>query len=119
MMGRILVKRPFKYRFYPSESQEHQLLRTFGCVRLVCNKALEARTVSWYEQHRRVSYGDTSAMLTAWKKTQDLAFLNDVSSVPPQQRLRHMQGAFMSFWKKQARYRSTSPASGAGLRRSI
>ncbi|MCC8246084.1 helix-turn-helix domain-containing protein [Saccharothrix luteola] len=60
-MGKTSVKRAFKYRFYPSESQEQELLRTFGCVRLVHNEALEAGTVGWYEQQRRVSYGETSA----------------------------------------------------------
>ncbi|MEU4448622.1 RNA-guided endonuclease TnpB family protein [Actinosynnema sp. NPDC050801] len=98
------VKRAFKYRFYPSASQERELLRTFGCVRLVYNKALEARTVGWYEQQRRMSYGETSTLLTAWKKTEDLVFLNDVSSVPLQQCLRHLQGAFTSFWEKRTRY---------------
>jgi putative transposase len=98
------VKRAFRYRFYPSESQEQELLRTFGCIRLVYNKALEVRTVAWYEHQRPVNYAETSTLLTGWKKTDDLVFLNEVSSVPLQQCLRHLQGAFMSFWGKRARY---------------
>ncbi|MET8100761.1 helix-turn-helix domain-containing protein, partial [Streptomyces sp. NPDC005236] len=35
------VKRAFKYRFYPADEQAAELSRTFGCVRLVYNKALE------------------------------------------------------------------------------
>ncbi|MET7845894.1 helix-turn-helix domain-containing protein, partial [Streptomyces sp. NPDC005356] len=27
------VKRAFKYRFYPTDAQEAELSRTFGCVR--------------------------------------------------------------------------------------
>ena len=38
------VKRAFKYRFYPTDGQAAELSRTFGCVRLVYNKALEERT---------------------------------------------------------------------------
>jgi putative transposase len=38
------VKRAFKYRFYPTPRQAEELARTFGCVRLVYNKALEERT---------------------------------------------------------------------------
>ena len=38
------VKRAFKYRFYPTGEQAAELSRTFGCVRLVYNKALEERT---------------------------------------------------------------------------
>src|SRR4030088_3391228 len=90
-MGGRVVKRAYKYRFYPSEEQQHELLRTFGCVRLVYNKALEARTAAWYTEQRRVNYVQTSALLTAWKKTEDLTFLNEVSSVPLQQSLRHLQ----------------------------
>jgi putative transposase len=103
-MGGQVVKRAYKYRFYPSDQQQHELLRTFGCVRLVYNKALEARTAAWYTEQRRVNYVQTSALLTAWKKTEDLAFLNEVSSVPLQQSLRHLQGAYVAFWEKRSRY---------------
>ena len=71
-MGGQVVKRAFKYRFYPSEEQEDEFLRTFGCVRLVYNKALEARRAAWYSEQRRVNYVQTSALLTAWKKTRTL-----------------------------------------------
>ncbi|WP_329333303.1 transposase [Streptomyces sp. NBC_01352] len=97
------VKRAFKYRFYPSDAQAAELSRTFGCVRKVYNLALDARTQAWARQER-VNYNATSAMLTAWKKTEELAFLNDVSSVPLQQTLRHLQTAFTHFFARRARY---------------
>jgi len=103
MSGRV-VKRAFKYRFYPSDQQAAELSRTFGCVRLVYNRALEARTDAWYGEQRRVSYVQSSALLTEWKQDPDLAFLSEVSSVPLQQSLRHLQGAFVAFWGKRARY---------------
>ncbi|MER7008812.1 transposase, partial [Dactylosporangium sp. NPDC000555] len=98
------VKRAFKYRFYPSPGQSVELARTFGCVRLVYNMALQARTEAWTLRQERVSYTTTSAMLTAWKKTEELAFLNDVSCVPLQQTLRHLQAAFANFFADRARY---------------
>ncbi|MGW0883830.1 RNA-guided endonuclease InsQ/TnpB family protein [Streptomyces sp. NPDC002671] len=97
------VKRAFKYRFYPTDAQAAELSRTFGCVRKVYNMALAARTEAWARQER-INYNATSAMLTAWKKTEELAFLGDVSSVPLQQCLRHLQGAFVAFWEKRAKY---------------
>ncbi|MCX5367055.1 transposase [Streptomyces sp. NBC_00124] len=97
------VKRAFKYRFYPSDVQAAELLRTFGCVRKVYNLALAARSEAWARQER-VDYNATSAMLTAWKKTEELAFLNEVSSVPLQQTLRHLQSAFTHFFAKRAKY---------------
>ena len=38
------------------------------------------------------------------KATEDLAWLNEVSSVPLQQAIRHQQVAFTSFFAKRARY---------------
>jgi putative transposase len=104
VVGRKLVRRAYKYRFYPTDRQRHELVRTFGCVRLVYNKALEARAVAWHREQRVVNYGETSAMLTAWKKTGELAFLSEVSSVPLQQTLRHLQAAFANFFAKRTQY---------------
>jgi putative transposase len=98
------VKRAFKFRFYPTPEQAGELARTFGCVRLVYNKALQARTEAWTLRQERVNYSATSTMLTAWKKTTELAFLNEVSSVPLQQALRHLQVAYTNFFAKRAKY---------------
>jgi putative transposase len=98
------VRRAYKYRWYPTPGQAAELARTFGCIRLVYNKALDARTAAWYREQRRVTYVETSVMLTGWKRTDELAFLNDVSSVPLQQALRHLQAAFSAFWDQRARY---------------
>lgn len=98
------VRRAFKYRFYPTRAQIKELSRTFGCVRLVYNKALEERRRAWTEERRRISYAETSAMLTAWKRTSELTFLAEVSSVPLQQTLRHLQAAFTNFFAKRAKY---------------
>ena len=98
------MKRALRYRFYPSAEQESELAPTFGCVRLVYNMALQARTEAWTLRQERVNYNATSSLLTAWKKTEELAFLNEVSSVPLQQALRHLQVAFTNFFAKRARY---------------
>ncbi|GAA1653221.1 RNA-guided endonuclease InsQ/TnpB family protein [Actinoplanes couchii] len=98
------VKRAYRFRFYPTPEQADLLNRTFGCVRLVYNLALDARSTAWRQRHERVNYAAISAMLSAWKRTEDLAFLNEVSCVPLQQCLRHLQGAFIAFWEKRARY---------------
>ncbi|MBT2395448.1 RNA-guided endonuclease TnpB family protein [Streptomyces sp. ISL-100] len=97
------IKRAFKFRFYPTDAQAAELSRTFGCVRKVYNMALAARTEAWARQER-VNYVQTSAMLTQWKKSEELAFLCEVSSVPLQQALRHLQGAFVSFWEQRSKY---------------
>ncbi|NET29556.1 RNA-guided endonuclease TnpB family protein [Okeania sp. SIO1I7] len=99
-----MVEKAYKFRFYPTSQQENLLRRTLGCVRLIYNKALAARTQAWYERQERVGYAQTSAMLTNWKKQEDLKFLTEVSCVPLQQGLRHLQTAFTNFFSKRARY---------------
>ncbi len=98
------MQKAFKYRFYPTTEQESLLRRTMGCVRLVYNKALDARTSGWYERQERIGFVETSSMLTNWKKQEDLDFLNEVSSVPLQQGLRNLQKAFTNFWAGRAKY---------------
>jgi putative transposase len=98
------MEKAFKFRFYPTPEQESLLRRTLGCVRLVYNRALAARTEAWYQRQERSGYVQSSAMLTQWKKDEDLAFLNEVSSVPLQQGLRHLQEAFSNFWAGRAKY---------------
>jgi putative transposase len=98
------MEKAFKYRFYPTAEQELLLRRTLGCVRLVYNRALNARTEAWYERQEKIDYVQSSAMLTQWKKQDDLQFLNDVSCVPLQQGLRHLQRAFSNFFAGRAKY---------------
>ncbi|GLZ16208.1 hypothetical protein Acsp04_64430 [Actinomadura sp. NBRC 104425] len=97
------VKRALRYRFHPTEEQAAQPSRTFNCVRLVDNRALEERTRARYAQQRRVSYAETSAMLTECKRKEPV-FSGEVSSVPLQQALRHVQVAFVNCFAKRAEY---------------
>ena len=99
-----MSQKAFKYRFYPTPEQDTLLRRTMGCTRLVYNQALSIRTKAWYKDKQRVGYNDTSAMLTLWKKNPELDFLNEVSCVPLQQGLRHLQKAFSNFFHGRAKY---------------
>jgi len=98
------MPKAYRYRVYPTPEQESLLRRTMGCARLVYNRALAERTQGWYERQEKIDYIKTSAMLTQWKKQEDLQFLNEVSSVPLQQGLRHLQKAFANFWAGHAKY---------------
>jgi putative transposase len=98
------VKRAYKFRFYPTPEQEENLARTFGCARFAYNYMLRQRTDAWFQRQEKVGYADTSTMLTALKKTPEHVWLNEVSSVPVQQSLRHLQTAFSNFFARRARY---------------
>jgi putative transposase len=80
------------------------LARTFGCVRVVWNRTLAARRARYQARGKTLSYAASDAALTAMKKNPDLAFLNEVSSVPLQQALRHQHEAFCAFFARRARY---------------
>ncbi len=99
-----MVKRAYKYRFYPTIEQAAQLARTFGCVRYVYNWSLRLRQDAWYDRQERINYHTNSSRLTLLKKQDDHSWLNEVSSVPLQQALRNLGTAFQNFWTKRARY---------------
>jgi putative transposase len=103
MSGR-LVKRAYKYRFYPTPKQADLLNRTFGCVRYVYNRALAERSRAWTQERKRVTFADTCRMLTAWKAEPETAWLYEVSNVALQQGLQHLQQGFVNFWGKHAKY---------------
>ena len=107
------IKRAYRFRFYPTPEQEQILARTFGCARFAYNYMLRLRTDAWYQRQERVGYHDTSAALTALKKTPEHAWLNEVSSVPVQQALRHLQTAFANFFAKRAKYPNFRRKDGA------
>ncbi|WP_223838561.1 helix-turn-helix domain-containing protein [Saccharopolyspora pogona] len=90
----IFMRLAYRCRAYPDSGQRARLGRTFGCVRLVWNKTLDERHRTYHGEGRRISYKETDAALTRWKKTEELAFLGEVSSVPLQQALGHQHTAF-------------------------
>ena len=98
------IKRAYRFRFHPTPEQEMILAKTFGCARFAYNYMLRLRTDAWMQRQERIGYHETSAALTALKKQPEYAWLNEVSSVPVQQALRHLQTAFNNFFAKRARY---------------
>ena len=99
-----VIKRAYHYRCYPTAEQRQVLARTFGCCRWVYNQALARKTTAYREAGHRLSYGDLSALLPLWKTQEETAWLSEVSSVPLQQSLRHLDRAFVNFFEGRAHY---------------
>lgn len=95
----------YQFRLYPSTAQQRILARTFGACRFVYNWALRARTDA-YHNGSRMNYEASSSALTNLKKQPDTAWLYEISSVPTQQVLRHLQTAFVNFFEKRSSYPS-------------
>ena len=92
-------KRAFKYRVYPTPEQQPILARTFGCCRFVYNWALRQKTDAYFNEQQRLYCKDLSERLTELKKQEETCWLSEVSSVPLQQALRHLDKAFINFFE--------------------
>ncbi len=99
-----MVRRAYRYRFYPTDDQAQQLARTFGCVRYVYNRALAERSQAWTLEQRRVTHAESDRWLTGWKQDPETEWLREPSKGPLQATLRNLQTAFVNFWGKRAKY---------------
>jgi putative transposase len=99
-----LIKRAYRYRCYPTSEQRQVLARTFGCCRWVYDQALACKSTAYHETGQRLSYGDLSALLPLWKTQEETTWLREVSSVPLQQSLRHLDRAFVNFFEGRSKY---------------
>ena len=60
-----MVKRAYRYRFYPTDEQAKNLAQTFGCTRYVYNWALHRRKRAYFDSRVKLSTKDLSAALTS------------------------------------------------------
>src|SRR6266566_6757032 len=99
-----MTKRAYKYRFYPTPEQAHNLACTFGCCRFVYNWGLSTSKVSYFQHGVKMNHNSLSQALTALKKEEGTAWLSEVSSVPLQQALRRLKAAYTNFFEGRAQY---------------
>lgn len=97
------MKKGIKFRAYPNKEQQRLINQTFGCCRLIYNKGLAIRNEA-YANDNKISYNQTSAMLTDLKKQEDFMFLKTVDSIALQQSLRDLDCGFKNFFEKRARH---------------
>ncbi len=87
---------------YPTEEQKKILRETFGCCRFVYNWGLSTRKTAYFKHGKSLYYNDLAVMLPDLKK--EHPWLAEVSSVPLQQALRHLDRAFVNFFEGRAKY---------------
>jgi putative transposase len=97
-------KRAYHYRCYPTATQAAVLARIFGCARYVYNWGLRTCLEACTQGQEYLSYTDLSAKLTTLKQQPETAWLAEVSSVPLQQALRHLDRAFVNYFAHRAKY---------------
>ncbi|MFB6482918.1 RNA-guided endonuclease InsQ/TnpB family protein [Streptomyces virginiae] len=90
----------YSFRLYPNGPQRSSLARAFGCARVVYNDALRAREAARANNEAFLKTGDLSKLLiTEAKKTEERAWLGEVSAVVLQQSLRDLDTAYRNFFE--------------------
>ena len=93
-----MERKAYKYRFDPTKDQAREWARSFGCARYVYNGELGLRTEAWFECHAQIDSVDSAAALVRMKQEPEKSCLADVSCVPLQYALRHLNAAFLPFF---------------------
>ncbi|HEY9741502.1 MAG TPA: RNA-guided endonuclease TnpB family protein [Coleofasciculaceae cyanobacterium] len=89
------MKARYQYRIYPTDQQRSYLARVFGCVRVVWNDALALCKKS----EKLPSSGELQKIcITQAKKTEQRAWLGEVSNIPLQQSIADLGVAFSNFF---------------------
>lgn len=92
------VQLRYQYRVYPTPGQQKSLARAFGCARVVFNDAIAAREAARREGLPYPKDAELSKALTAAKRTEQRAWLTEVSSVVLQQALADANTAYHNFF---------------------
>jgi putative transposase len=89
------MKARFRYRFYPTNQQQQSLAQLFGCVRVVWNDSLALCKQS---EKKPSSTELQKIVITQAKKTEERAWLSEVSNIPLQQSVADLETAFKNFF---------------------
>ena len=94
------MKARYRYRIYPTLSQQISLAKLFGCVRVVWNDALVHCLEEYRAGHKKPSNGALQKQfITQAKKTKDREWLGEVSAIPLQQSLNDLERAYKNFFQ--------------------
>ncbi|MER5918220.1 RNA-guided endonuclease TnpB family protein [Streptomyces sp. NPDC001982] len=89
----------YNYRAYPDASQRRALAKAFGCARVVWNDRLRDRKEAHAAGLPYVKSAELSRLrITQAKRTEERAWLADVSAVVLQQSLRDLDTAYKNFF---------------------
>lgn len=96
----MILRKAFKFRLKPTDSQRQILAQTAGCVRLVWNKSLAEIKKRLEAQEKYCGYSGLTAQIPRMKKEKETKFLKLVHSQPLQQTLKDLDRAMKDCFKK-------------------
>lgn len=98
------IHKAYKFRLEPSEEQKVLLAKHFGCVRFVYNHFLSERKSQYDLNHKSDNYNQQAKKLTELKKDGEHYWLSEINSQTLQHALRHLETAYVNFFKKKAKF---------------
>ncbi|NEP03308.1 MAG: transposase, partial [Symploca sp. SIO2E9] len=94
------MKARYRYRVYPTPSQQLALAKLFGCVRTVWNDALAFCLSIYQSGGTKPKNSDLQKQfITQAKKRLDRQWLKEVSNIALQQSLNDLEQAYQNFFK--------------------
>lgn len=99
-----IIHKAYKFRLYPNEEQKVPLAKHFGCTRFVYNHFLSERKKQYDETHKSDNYYAQAKKLTELKKDNEYAWLNEINSQTLQHALRHLETAYVNFFRGNAKF---------------
>lgn len=101
-----MIFRGYTFNLYPTPMQEEKFLQTAGVCRLIWNLALEQRQSHWRNFQARtgnnLNFVTQSRELTRLRA--ECAFVKEVSQTAEQFVLQHLERAFQSFFRGEAKF---------------
>lgn len=94
------IKRAYKARIYPNQSQEQFFIKTIGACRFVYNYYLEMHKTTYVQTGGTLQYAFMSRDLTALRNGGQYPWLAEVQTMPLQQSLRQLEKAYGNFFRK-------------------
>jgi len=92
----------YKYELRTNGEQQRDMRRFAGSCRFVFNKALAMQKALYEQGEKKVGYAGLCKALTAWRNSEDTAWLADAPVHPLQQTLKDLERAYTNFFAKRA-----------------
>lgn len=96
------MEKCYKFRLYPTDTQQILIEQTFGCVRKVFNDFLELRKTKYQNEGITLSYVDCTNLLSSYKKNFD--YMSAIDSTALQNALKNLNAAYQNFFAKRAHF---------------
>jgi len=93
------MKKAHKIRIYPSEKQQIQFQKTFGCVRFYWNFLLDQRMTNYKMKKENADYQEDKTTYASLKKTEEFAWLKEVEAQPLSQVAMDLNKAYKNTFK--------------------